>query len=52
MPSLQTTQRITSQAAASGEQQLVGFIKKFDWKNATLIRSAQSIEQASAHCDN
>jgi hypothetical protein len=47
---MKTTERIASQAADSGEQQLAGFIKKFDSKNAALIRSvAQSIAQAPAH---
>src|ERR1700680_1629805 len=41
MPSMKTAKRITSQAAASGEQQLASFIKKFDSKNAALIRSVR-----------
>jgi hypothetical protein len=41
MPSRKTTERITSQA--SGEQRLAGFIKKFDSKNATLIRSVRTV---------
>jgi hypothetical protein len=40
---MKTAERITSQAAASGEQQLVGFIKKFDSKNAALIRSVRKV---------
>jgi hypothetical protein len=36
------TARIPSQAAASGEQQLVSFIKKFDSKNTALIRSVRA----------
>jgi Domain of unknown function (DU1801) len=43
MPSMKTTERITSQAAASGEQRLAGFIKKFDSKNAALIRSVRTV---------
>ena len=38
---MKTTERITSQAAASDEQQLAGFIKKFDSENAALIRSVR-----------
>jgi hypothetical protein len=33
--SMKTTKRIASQADATGEQQLVGFIKKFDSKNVS-----------------
>ena len=40
---MKTTERITSQAAASGEHQLAGFIKKFDSKNAALIRSVRKV---------
>ena len=40
---MKTTQRMTSQAAASGQQQVVGFIKKFDSKNAALIRSVRKV---------
>jgi hypothetical protein len=43
MPSMKTAERITSQAAASGEQQLAGFIDKFDSKNAVLIRSVRKV---------
>jgi len=43
MRSMETAERITSQAAASGEQQLAGFIKKFDSKNAALIRSVRKV---------
>jgi len=40
---MKTAERITLHAAASGEQQLAGFIKKFDPKNAALIRSVRRI---------
>ena len=40
---MKTAERITSQAAASGEHQLAGFIKKFDSKNAALIRSVRKV---------
>ena len=40
---MKTTGRITSQAAMSGEQRLAGFIKKFDSKNAGLIRSVRTV---------
>jgi Domain of unknown function (DU1801) len=40
---MKTTARIPSQPAASGEQQLAGFIKKFDSKNAALIRSVRAV---------
>jgi hypothetical protein len=43
MPSMKTTERITSQAAASGERQLSDFIKNFDSKSAALIRSVRTI---------
>src|ERR1700726_3175612 len=43
MPSMKATKRIASQSAASGEQQLAGFIKKFDSKNAALIRSVRKV---------
>src|SRR6202795_3275879 len=43
MPSMKTTGRITPQAAMSGEQRLAGFIKKFDSKNAALIRSVRAV---------
>src|ERR1700688_2619381 len=43
MPSMKTTGRITSQAAMSGEQRLAGFMKKFDSKNAALIRSVRTV---------
>jgi hypothetical protein len=36
---MKTTERIAAQAAVSAEQQLAGFIEKFDPKNAALIRS-------------
>jgi hypothetical protein len=40
---MKTTKRIASQADATGEQQLAGFIKKFDSKNAALIRSVRKV---------
>jgi Domain of unknown function (DU1801) len=40
---MKTTKRIASQAAATGEQQLANFIKKFDAKNAALIRSVRKV---------
>jgi hypothetical protein len=40
---MKTTKRIASQADARGEQQLAGFIKKFDPKNAALIRSVRKV---------
>jgi Domain of unknown function (DU1801) len=40
---MKTTERIASQAAGSAEQQLVGFIEKFDAKNAALIRSVRKV---------
>jgi hypothetical protein len=40
---MKTAERITSHAAASGEQQLASFIKKFDAKNAALIRSVRRV---------
>jgi hypothetical protein len=40
---MKTTKRITSQADATGEQQLAGFIQKFDPKDATLIRSVRRV---------
>jgi hypothetical protein len=40
---MKTTKRTTSQADASGEQQLAGFIEKFDSKNAALIRSVRKV---------
>jgi Domain of unknown function (DU1801) len=40
---MKITERIASKAAASGEQQLAGFIKKFDSKNAALIRSVRKV---------
>jgi len=42
---MKTTERITSQGAASGEQELAGFIKKFDSKNAALIRSVRKVSR-------
>src|SRR5579872_7635134 len=38
---MNTTQRTDSQADATSEEQLAGFIKKFDTKNAALIRSVR-----------
>jgi hypothetical protein len=38
---MKTAERIASQAAASGEQQLASFIEKFDTKNAALIRTVR-----------
>lgn len=38
---MKTTKRIASQADGTGEQQLAGFIKKFDSKNSVLIRSVR-----------
>jgi Domain of unknown function (DU1801) len=40
---MKTAERITSQAAAPDEQQLAGFIKKFDSENAALIRSVRKV---------
>jgi len=40
---MKTTKRIASQADTTGEQQLAGFIKKFDSKNAALIRSVRKV---------
>jgi Domain of unknown function (DU1801) len=40
---MKITKRIASQADATGEQQLAGFIKKFDSKNAALIRSVRKV---------
>jgi Domain of unknown function (DU1801) len=40
---MKTTKRIASQSGATGEQQLAGFIKKFDSKNAALIRSVRKV---------
>jgi hypothetical protein len=40
---MKTTKRIASQADATGERQLAGFIKKFDSKNAALIRSVRKV---------
>jgi hypothetical protein len=43
IPSMKTSKRIGSKTEAMGEQQLAGFIAKFDAKNATLIRSVRKI---------
>jgi len=40
---MKTSKRIASQADATGEQQLAGFIEKFDPKNAALIRSVRKV---------
>ena len=41
---MKTTKRTAaSQADATGEKQLAGFIKKFDSKNAALIRSVRKV---------
>jgi hypothetical protein len=40
---MKTTKQIASQADATAEQQLAGFIKKFDSKNAALIRSVRKV---------
>ncbi len=40
---MKATKRIASQAAATAEQQLANFIKKFDPKNAALIRSVRRV---------
>jgi hypothetical protein len=40
---MKTTKRIASRADATGEQQLAGFIKKFDSKNSALIRSVRKV---------
>jgi hypothetical protein len=40
---MKTTTRTTSQADVTGEQQLAGFIEKFDSKNAALIRSVRKV---------
>jgi hypothetical protein len=40
---MKTTERSASQTAKSGEQQLAGFVEKFDSKNAALIRSVRKL---------
>jgi hypothetical protein len=40
---MKKTARTTSQTAAASEQQLAGFISKFDAKNAALIRAARKV---------
>jgi hypothetical protein len=40
---MKTTNRTASQADATAEQQLSGFIEKFDSKNAALIRSVRKV---------
>jgi Domain of unknown function (DU1801) len=37
------TTRATSQSTATGEQQLAGFVGKFDSKNAALIRATRKV---------
>ena len=41
--SIKTSERIALQTDATDEQQLAGFIKKFDSKNAALIRSVRIV---------
>jgi hypothetical protein len=43
---MKATKRIAWQAAATNEQQLANFIKKFDPKNAALIRSVRKALRA------
>src|SRR5580700_10292958 len=38
---MKTSKRVVSKTDATGEQQLAGFIAKFDAKNAALIRSVR-----------
>jgi hypothetical protein len=40
---MKSSKRIASQVAATGEQQLAGFINRFDSKNAALIRSVRRV---------
>jgi hypothetical protein len=40
---VKTTKRAASEADTTGEQQLAGFVKKFDSKNAALIRSVRKV---------
>jgi hypothetical protein len=40
---MEITKRAASQADATSEQQLAGFVKKFDSKNASLIRSVRKV---------
>jgi len=40
---MKTSKRTASQVDATGEQQLAGFIEKFDSKNAALIRSVRKV---------
>jgi hypothetical protein len=40
---MKAIRRIASQGAATGEQQLASFIKRFDPKNAALIRSVRKV---------
>ena len=44
--STKTTKRVATQSDAAGEQQLAGFISKFDAKNAALIRSVRKLLRA------
>jgi hypothetical protein len=47
---MNTTKRTDSQADATSEQQLAGFIKKFDTKKRSVDSfSAQSVAQAPTH---
>ena len=41
--SMKTSKQMASQADPTGEQQLAGFIEKFDSKNAALIRSVRKV---------
>src|SRR3984885_14397174 len=41
--SMKTTKRMASQVDGTAEQQLAGFIKKFDSKNSALIRSVRKV---------
>jgi Domain of unknown function (DU1801) len=40
---MKTTKRLVQQADATDQQQLAGFIEKFDSKNAALIRSVRKV---------
>src|SRR5215475_10534139 len=40
---MKTAKRAASQADATSEQQLAGFVEKFDAKNAALIRSVRKV---------
>ena len=43
---IKTTKRIAAQSDAAAEQQLAGFISKFDSNHATVIRSARKVLRA------